>query len=100
MASKSEREYFSGLADLGCILCRRLGYGESPAQIHHIRRYGGKRDNAPVIPLCPEHHTGNTGVHGLGAKAFEKTYNLTQMELWKESEKLLHEKRAANKLFS
>ena len=40
-----------------------------------------KRSNADVIPLCPEHHTGKTGVHGLGRKAFELTYGLTEDEL-------------------
>jgi hypothetical protein len=58
-----------------------LGYGETPAELHHIRRFGGKRDIVPVIPLCPEHHRGNTGVHGLGAKGFEKRYGMTQEHL-------------------
>lgn len=81
MATKAEKEHFGKLADLGCILCIHLGYGEgSPAVIHHIRR-AGKRSNAPVIPLCPEHHTGNSGIHGLGRKAFEKTYRVTEDEL-------------------
>jgi len=81
MATKAEKEHFGRLADLGCILCIYLGYGEgSPAVIHHIRR-GGKRSNAPVIPLCPEHHTGNSGIHGLGRKAFEKHYQITEYDL-------------------
>jgi len=78
MATKAEKEHFGKLADLGCILCIHLGYGEgSPAVIHHIRR-AGKRSNAPVIPLCPEHHTGNSGIHGLGRKRFESVYGLTE----------------------
>jgi hypothetical protein len=31
--------------------------------------------------LCIEHHRGNTGIHGLGTKAFEKQYEVTQQEL-------------------
>ena len=78
MATKAEKEHFGRLADLGCILCIHLGYGEgSPAVIHHIRR-AGKRSNAPVIPLCPEHHTGNSGIHGFGRKRFESVYGLTE----------------------
>jgi hypothetical protein len=38
-----------------------------------------------LIPLCPEHHTGMTGVHGMGAKAFDfyysKHHGLTQSSL-------------------
>lgn len=78
MTTKAEKAHFGKLAGFGCILCYRLGYGEgTPAEIHHIRR-GGKRSSAPVIPLCPEHHRGNSGVHGLGRKAFEKKYGLTE----------------------
>ena len=78
---KEQRQLYGKTADLGCILCRHLGYGETPAELHHIRKYGSKRDNAPVIPLCPEHHRGNTGVHGLGKKGFEKHYGLTENDL-------------------
>ena len=81
MATKAEKEHFGRLADLGCILCIHLGYGEgSPAEIHHIRK-GGKRSNAPVIALCPEHHRGNSGIHLLGSKGFYKTYNVSENDL-------------------
>lgn len=60
------------LIDTGCIACRLLGHGYAPGEIHHIRRFGGKRDNAPFICLCEKHHrTGGKGVavHA-GRKAF------------------------------
>ena len=45
-------------------------------------RRAGKRKDAPVIGLCPIHHRGsNTGVHGLGRKAFEELYQTTEEEL-------------------
>ena len=99
MSTKDERRHFSALADIGCILCRHLGYGPTPAEIHHIRRFGGKRDNAECIPLCPEHHRGNTGVHGLGHKGFEKRYGITEMELRDSATKILHEKEENARLF-
>ena len=81
MTTKAEKKHYEKLAELGCILCIRLGYGEgTPAEIHHIRK-GGKRSNAPVIPLCPEHHRGNTGIHLLGAKGFFKTSNVSEDDL-------------------
>jgi hypothetical protein len=97
--SNDERRYLSSVANLGCILCRHLSYGETPAEIHHIRRFGGKRSNCKVIPLCPEHHRGNTGVHGLGHKGFEKRYGITEMELWDSAAKILHEKAENSRLF-
>jgi len=78
MTTKAEKQLYDKLASIGCILCIHLGYGEgTPAEIHHIRR-AGKRSNAPVIGLCPEHHRGNTGIHGLGRKRFESIYKLTE----------------------
>ena len=87
--TSSNSKHYGRVADLGCILCLHLKYGPTPCEIHHIRRMGGKRDNAPVIGLCPEHHRGNTGVHGLGAKGFEKRYGLSQEFLLELTEALL-----------
>jgi hypothetical protein len=98
MATKDERKYLSSVADIGCILCKHLGYSDTPAEIHHIRRFGGKRDNAPVIPLCPEHHRGNTGVHGLGHKGFDRRYGITELELFDEAQRILQEKAERSKL--
>jgi len=85
---KSEKERYGKIARLGCILCWHLGNEGTPAELHHIRR-GGRRDNAPVIPLCPEHHRGNTGIHGLGRKGFEKKYELSEEDLSSFTEHLL-----------
>lgn len=55
------------VAALGCALCRRLGYEDTPAQVHHIRTGVAKGKRASdylTIPLCPEHHTGSGGFHG------------------------------------
>jgi hypothetical protein len=80
MTTKAQKVHYDKVARLSCILCRHLELGESPCEIHHIRR-AGKRDTAPVIGLCREHHRGDTGIHGLGRKAFEKKYGLTEEEL-------------------
>jgi len=92
---KREKEYLSKIADIGCILCYKLGNAGTPAEIHHIRGMGlgmgvrNSHDNA--IPLCPEHHRGNTGYHGLGRKAFEKRYSVTEWELKDKLEQILNE---------
>jgi len=90
MTTKAEKELYGRISRFGCILCYHLGYRhDSGVEIHHIRRFGGKRANAPVIGLCPEHHRGNTGVHGLGAKGFEKHYQIGQEQLLEMMENLL-----------
>lgn len=40
-----------------------------------------RASNYLTVPLCPEHHQGATGVHGLGTKAFERLYKLTELDL-------------------
>ena len=86
--NKSEKQHYDKIARLGCSLCRHLGYGETPCEIHHIRRTM-PRKSAPVIGLCREHHRGDTGVHGLGRKAFEKKYGLTEKDLLEKTQELL-----------
>ena len=82
MATKSEKNALNKIAELGCILCSTiLGFEGTPSELHHIRRYGGKRSASPVIPLCPEHHRGNSGVHGLGHKGFTNKWGVTEEEL-------------------
>jgi len=76
--TKNEKNTLDAIARLGCILCSEvLGIAGSPAELHHVRRYGAKRSASPVLPLCPEHHRGNNGVHGLGTKGFEDKWGVT-----------------------
>ena len=86
---KVQKAHYNQMARLGCSLCRFvLGYKDTPAELHHIRR-AGIRNDAPVIPLCPEHHRGNTGIHGMGRKAFERHYQLSEEDLLEKCLRLL-----------
>ncbi len=80
------------VAEAGCILCRRLGYGDTPAQVHHIRTGTGAGQRAghlDTIALCFEHHVGQTGLHGMGRKAFERHSGVTELELLAETKDML-----------
>jgi hypothetical protein len=82
MATKDEKKYFGRVAELGCILCSHIsGITGTPSELHHVRRYGAKRATSPILPLCPEHHRGNSGIHGLGVKGFERKYQISCEEL-------------------
>lgn len=92
MATKSEKIALNKIAELGCILCSEvLGFeGGSPAEIHHVRRYGAKRATSPVLPLCPEHHRlGNNSLHHLGVRAFENQWKISCEELLEQVNKRL-----------
>ena len=82
--TKAEAQHKAKMAGIGCMLCRRL-YGPhepGPVELHHLRTGGwGKGGYKTLIPLCREHHQGSTGVHGMGTKAFERHYGLTQQDL-------------------
>jgi len=97
---KKEAQYLSKVADIGCIICYRLGYIGTPAEIHHIRGIGlgmGVRNSHyNVIGLCREHHRGNTGYHGMGRKAFERKYNITEQELLEQVRDLLNEENESS----
>jgi hypothetical protein len=86
--NKKTKEHYDRVARLSCSLCRVLGWGDTPCELHHIRRTG-RRDTAPVIGLCPEHHRGNTGIHGMGRRAFERKYSLTEEDLLAKTLELL-----------
>jgi hypothetical protein len=92
--TKDEKEKYAKLARLGCVLCKRNGIAEtdSPVEIHHVRRFGGKRNLAPAIPLCAIHHRlGNTSIHSLGAKGFIKYWGISPEDLIDDTNKLLND---------
>lgn len=91
-ATRAERQYIGKAAELGCALCRHLGLGATPAEIHHPRTgtgAGRRAAHTDGFPLCPEHHRGNTGLHGMGRKAFEREYGITELELMNQTKQLL-----------
>lgn len=62
MTTKAEREHMARVASLPCACCGQYG-----VQVHHIRDGQGmsqRASNFLAVPLCPECHTGQYGVHG------------------------------------
>lgn len=57
--SAAGKRHMGRIARLGCIACRLLALGDSPAQVHHIREGRIARSDTLTIPLCPPHHTGS-----------------------------------------
>ena len=91
MATKEEKIWMDKVAELGCFVCQR------PATLHHIRNNGtgnvgiGKRSSHfEVIPLCYEHHQGNTGIH-MDKKNFENKYGTEKQILDIVREKVIEQ---------
>lgn len=74
------------VADLGCVVCRNLGYGPTPAELHHPRFLAGagqKSSDLDVLPLCPNHHRlGGYGVaYHAGPEEWERRYGTEEQLL-------------------
>lgn len=92
MTTLAEKKHMGRVAELGCAVCRRMGYPGTPAELHHPRSgvgMGKRSSHYDVIPLCPEHHRGKTGVHGLGTKGFPKHWGYTEQDLLNDTKKLM-----------
>jgi len=84
MTTSAEKRHLDRVASLGCVLCRHLGYGMTPAEVHHPRFSEGMAQRAShwlAIGLCSEHHRGATGLHGLGTREFERRYKISEAVL-------------------
>lgn len=83
-ATAAEKRHMERIAKMGCCLCVHLGYGPSPAEVHHVRvKHGwGRSSHLDTIPLCTLHHRApDIGVHGMGREEFTATYGISELEL-------------------
>lgn len=89
--TKNEKIALNKIAELGCILCSEvLGFEGTPAELHHVRRYGSVRATSPILPLCPEHHrNGNDSLHRLGVRGFENKWQISCEKLLEAVDKRL-----------
>ena len=84
MSTAQERRHMGRVAALCCVLCRVLRIADdSPAVVHHLRTGTGKgrASHYDTMPLCPRHHDGNEGLHGMGVREFERVYGVTELDL-------------------
>lgn len=63
-----ESKHMAKIAEMGCVLCERLGMRQIiHTEVHHIREGQGKSQRASnwlTIPLCADCHRGRHGIHG------------------------------------
>lgn len=89
MATKN-RGYLAWVAQQNCVLCGAVG-----VHCHHIREGQGMSQRASdylAIPLCPECHQGQNGIHG--DRSMLRIYKKSELDLLADTIKLLHEERA------
>lgn len=74
--SNATKRWMQRVADLGCLICGQ------PAELHHVREGQGaaqRAQDALVVPLCPDHHRGNDGIHS--RKTFYLRHKLDELDL-------------------
>ena len=93
MATRNEiKLHLAIVSELGCIICRKMGYLDTPAEIHHIKDGYGmskKSGHLETIPLCPYHHRTSNESYHYSPKAFTEKWG-TQQELLQETKDLLY----------
>jgi hypothetical protein len=66
--TKAEKAHMAKVAALGCQACLKIGYEDTPCEIHHVREGAGagqRSSHYRVIGLCHSHHrTGPDSFHG------------------------------------
>jgi hypothetical protein len=75
--------YMGHVARLGCLLCRMNGIADTPSEVHHARKHGGKRSNCDkdTIPLCLQHHRiGPGAVHNIRRRV-EEIYGISEEQM-------------------
>lgn len=85
--SAEGKRHMGRIAEMPCAVC-----GAHGVHVHHIRTgigMGRRASDLDTIPLCPEHHQGMAGIHGMGRKAWERYHGITEMELLEETKKVL-----------
>lgn len=81
MQTITGKAHMARVARIPCVMCWYLNFGNTPAEVHHVESVRDGLSDYLTVPLCPEHHRGATGVHGLSRRDFEMRYKIGPFEL-------------------
>jgi hypothetical protein len=78
----SIEDHIERIHELPCVVCGHLGLPPTfPVSGHHLESVRDALSEYAQVPLCPTHHVGPDGVHGLSRRGFEARYKLSQIDL-------------------
>ena len=87
--TKAEQAWMDAIVRIGCIACLRLGWGPTPAEVHHMFGDGGRKlSHLLTLPLCMSHHRANLNNNHIVSRhnwriEFERRYG-TEMDMHAE----------------
>lgn len=85
MSAKGKR-HMAKVARVPCVLCARMGLGESPAEVHHLKFGSGASDRQSdflTVALCTRHHKVEypESVHALKEHGLYLRYRCSELDL-------------------
>lgn len=85
MSAKGKR-HMGRVARVPCVLCARMGLGETPSEVHHLKYGSGasdRQDDMLTIALCPRHHKVEypESVHALKEHGLQLRYKCSELDL-------------------
>lgn len=91
----SDQKHMARVAQLGCVVCRNLGLGPTPAEVHHLLKNGRRISHKKTIPLCRPHHQGGLNNEAIVSrhpwrKEFERRYGTEEQLLAQTEAELAH----------
>lgn len=73
-----------------CVICwKLLGIKQYGVHAHHAGK-GSDRDDWALVALCPEHHQGATGIHGMHRRPFHRFWKTTDIQLLAWTNQAMH----------
>jgi hypothetical protein len=85
MSKTPEQQWMGKVARVPCVICTRMGLGESPSVVHHMKFGTGACDRASdflTIALCPPHHDKSPdSVHVLKERGIYLRYKCSELDL-------------------
>lgn len=83
-------DYTERVHECPCVIClKRLGIKQYGVHAHHVGDADERNDFA-LVSLCPEHHQGATGIHGMHRRGFHRFWKTNDIELLGWTNELIH----------
>lgn len=80
----SGKDHLERVHEIPCVVCVKMGMAPRfPVHAHHLESVRDELSDYAAVPLCPDHHQGPNGIHGLSRRGFEMRYKLSDMDLMK-----------------
>ena len=84
--SAAGKRHMHRVAQVPCVLCKRMGLGETPSEVHHIKYGSGASDRQSdflTVAVCVRHHQVDypESIHALKEHGLYLRYKCSELDL-------------------